>query len=112
MCKLSKGLLFTRKWDKNAISETYTSKDTLLNPQKAAKQFVEERIVAVLKSKLLPIYGNEMSSDILFNFIDRYSSILGVEPYLGCYSVQDLSIALNRHLFKISESLIRRRFLS
>ncbi len=106
VCKLSKGLLFTNKWDKNAISETQTSKDALLDPQQAGKKFVEERIVAVCTSKLLPIYGHEISSDILFNFVDRYHLILGIEPCLNQYSVQDLSIALNHHLYEISESAL------
>jgi hypothetical protein len=110
VCKLSQGYLFSDLWDKNAICETYSAKDTLLDPQKAGKEFVEKRVESVLKSKLLPVYGYETSSDVLFSFIDRYHPILDVEPNLGSYTVHDLSTALSQRLYRIAESALLENF--
>ena len=106
VCKLIHGSLFTNKWNKNAVKETRTSKESLLDPIKAGKEFVSERVVAVLKSKLLHIYGQELSSDILFSFVDLYHPALGIKPGSERYLVQDLSIALNKHLFAMAEAAL------
>jgi hypothetical protein len=106
VCKLNRGFLFTNKWDKNAIVETKTSKVSLIDPQLVGKEFIKERVEAVIKSQLLPIYGEKLSSDILFNFVDQYHVLLGLKPFLSQYTTQELSISLNRHLFSLAEACL------
>jgi len=92
VCKLNRGILFTDQWSPNAISETITSKETLIDPLKAGKDFVLERVRKVVEAKALPIYGHHLSVDVLFSFVDLYHPALGISPGLDHYSVQDLSL--------------------
>ena len=108
VCKLNRGFLFTDQWSPNAIYETITSKETLIYPLKAGKDFVLERVRNVVEEKALPIYGHNLSADILFSFVDLYHSALGITPDQDHYSVQDLSYASNQHLTKMIAAILRK----
>lgn len=108
VCKLRQGFLFTNRWSKNAVTEIRTSKEHLIDPVKAGKEFVTERIIAALKSQLLPIYGHHLSSDILFSFVDLYHSALGIQPGMQIYAMRDLSIALNQSLVNAATAALAK----
>ena len=106
VCKLDRGFLFSDQWSRNAISETITSKESLLDPIKAGRDFVLERVRKVVEAKALPIYGQHLSVDVLFSFVDLYYPALGISPGLDHCSVQELSYALNTHLIKMFAAIV------
>jgi len=106
VCKLSRGILFTRQWSPNAITETITSKQTFIDPIKAGKEFVLEKVRKIIEVRLLPIYGYHLSVDTLFSFIDQYHPALGIVPGQDHYLVKDLSYALNQHLIKVCAAIL------
>ncbi len=106
VCKLNRGFLFTDRWSPNAITETTTSRESLIDPIKAGRDFVLDRVRKVVEAKALPIYGQHLSADILFSFVDLYHPALGISPELDRYSVQELSYALNNHLTKMVATIV------
>lgn len=106
--KSDRGFLFTDQWSSNAVSETLTHKQEILDPEELGRNFVFGKVREVVEKTALPIYGTMLSADILVAFVDRYHRILGVAPYLESYSVQELAYALNQRLTAMGAAIIRK----
>jgi len=106
--KSDRGFLFTDQWSSNAVSETLTHKQEIVDPEKLGKNFVFDEVREAVEKMALPVYGTMLSADILVAFVDRYHRVLGIAPYLESYSVQELAYALNQRLTAMGAAIIRK----
>jgi hypothetical protein len=108
VCKLEGRPFTAEKEIPFEISSITTQRENLLDPDTMAKKFVFDNVKNVVEERILPIHGILTSTDIIFSFIDRFHSILGLPPNRDTFVLEEIDYSINRRLFDVCESVARQ----
>ncbi len=103
--KLS-GLPFKDQSRTNVFLRAWASRESLGDPVQAGRRFALDKVDEVVEKRALRIFSSLASSDTLFGFIDRYYSLLGMEPHHVRYEIDELEFAMNTHLIDICSRIL------
>ena len=98
--------LFEPVFSRNSLFESSVPRNFISDPQKAGRKFVFERVQALVIERGLPIFGRQLSEDVIVGFIDEYSRLLALQPYQAQYSLAAIHFGMEEYLFDLCARFI------
>lgn len=68
------------------------------NTEKLGEEFVFKEFKKIIQNKELKISSELIALEIIFDFIDKYSACIGVEPFQVSYQIKEVKYGLNNYL--------------
>jgi len=98
--------LFEPIFGPHTLTERSVPRDFFGNPHKAGRDFVFEKAEVLVNQRALPVFGIDISEDVILGFIDEYHRFLSLPPHCDQYSLAAVRTAMDEHLIDLCSRFI------
>jgi hypothetical protein len=98
--------LFEPEFGPHTLTERYVPRDFFGDPKKAGRDFVFEKVQTLVDEHALPIFGRDLSEDVVVGFIDEYHRLLALPHHWENYSLAAIQAGMEEYLLDLCSRFI------